>query len=206
MNQLARLKLRNHDFSIICNNCVAWGIYQTLKLKYSTPTIGLFFWSDDYLSFLEQLPKYLTEELRFKKHSKYPNIEERRKNEPWPIGVLGTDIEIQFSHYRNELEAKDAWHRRVKRVNLSNLFVMCFDKYGFETEHYERFQALQFRNKLLFVSQKRRGNGVIYMPEFDGVVGWCNSWLDNRVYEKYLDVIKWLNGQPNYLKGGCCVG
>ena len=37
-----------------------------------------------------------------------------------PVGMLG-DIEVIFLHYRNPIEAKEKWKRRVERINWNNL-------------------------------------------------------------------------------------
>ncbi len=200
MNIMDRLILKNKNFSVLCNNCVAWGIYRKLHLKYTSPTIGLFFWSDDYLSFLEDYPAMLKKELFFVNHSRHPQVEVWRKNNKWPIGLLG-DVEIQFSHYKTMADASAAWKRRSQRLNDSNLFVMMFDKYGFDSSHFSRWLNLQFTHKLLFTSNpKFTGSNIVFMPEFEGTEGWSDSWLMNRKYEKYLNVVRWLNNKPGYLR------
>lgn len=45
-------KLKSKDFSIISNNCFAGIVYQHLGLQYNTPTIGLYFYPDEYIKFL----------------------------------------------------------------------------------------------------------------------------------------------------------
>jgi uncharacterized protein (DUF1919 family) len=58
--QFRRRKLINSNFSVICNDCTAgMGIYQKLGLEYTTPTVGLFFYSDDYIKFLENFEQYI---------------------------------------------------------------------------------------------------------------------------------------------------
>ena len=68
-----KAKIINKDFSIISNNCYAGIVYQYLGLKYNTPTIGLFFFSDEYIKFLEKFNYYIKQELTFidSKDSKY---------------------------------------------------------------------------------------------------------------------------------------
>ena len=64
-SSLARAKLKNRDFTIFCNNCVGAGIYHKYGLKYTTPTVGLFFFSEDYIyiKFLEKIDWYLKQPL-----------------------------------------------------------------------------------------------------------------------------------------------
>ena len=44
-----RKYLRNTDFSIICNNCWAGYVYRRFGLPYLTPTVGLYFFPEDFL-------------------------------------------------------------------------------------------------------------------------------------------------------------
>jgi uncharacterized protein (DUF1919 family) len=193
-----RLTLKNKTFSLVCNNCVGWDIYRRYKLRYSTPTIGLFFWSDDFISFLERFPKVLKEPLTFAESSRHEQVNLWREVDDWPIGRLG-EIEIHFSHYNNKPDAISSWYRRLYRFNYDNVFFLMFDKYGFTDEHFKRWQKLPLKNKLLMTSDpKYVGDDVIYMPEFQNSDGWQASWTQKRTYLKYLDVTKWLNGKPNF--------
>ena len=68
-------------------------------MQYNTPTLGLYFFADDYIEFLSNLKYYLTEaKLEFLEQSRYPLAYERR--EKWlywyPIGLLGGKVEIHF--------------------------------------------------------------------------------------------------------------
>ena len=47
--------------SIISSNCFAGRVMQDLAMQYNSPTLGLYFWADDYIEFLKNLRFYLTE-------------------------------------------------------------------------------------------------------------------------------------------------
>ena len=47
------------DTSIISSNCFAGRIMQDLGMQYNTPTLGLYFFADDYIEFLSNLKYYL---------------------------------------------------------------------------------------------------------------------------------------------------
>jgi len=60
-----RKKLLNHDITIISNNCTGGFVYHDLGLRFNSPTINLSFASDkDFFSFAENLPYYLSCEVR----------------------------------------------------------------------------------------------------------------------------------------------
>jgi uncharacterized protein (DUF1919 family) len=193
-------KIRNKNFTVICNNCIGWGIYKTLDLQYTTPTIGLFFMAEDYIKFLERFEYYIHQPLTFLKETRHKELLEYRKDNPWVIGTLGDGIEIQFLHYFIEEDVANKWFRRVNRINFDNLFFIYSDKYSFKEEYLERYLNLPFKHKLFFSALPRQGENVIYMKEYldDKVVG--ESWLENRFYERYIDIVKWLNGNKNFLK------
>ena len=54
-----RKKIQNQDVTIISNNCYAEIIYQYLGLKYNSPTIGLYFFAEEYIRFLENFKYYI---------------------------------------------------------------------------------------------------------------------------------------------------
>ncbi len=203
-----RSKLKNKNFSVICNNCVAGGIYHKLGLPYTSPTVGLFFFSEDYIRFLEGFQHYVKQPLSFKTSSVHDSANELRKNtRAYPIGTLD-DIEVHFLHYQSEQEATEKWHRRVGRINFDNLFFLYSDGgggaagaggYDFSEEYLERYDRLPFEHKLFFSSKPRVGRSVVFIREYarEGFVG--NS-ICNRKYERYINLIKWLNGENDFLK------
>lgn len=149
-------KIITSDTSIISSNCFAGRIMQDLDMQYNSPTLGLYFFADDYMEFLSNLKYYLTEaKLDFLEQSRYPLANERR--EKWihwyPIGILGGKVEIQFLHYHTEREAANKWYRRSRRVNFDKLFVIGMEQNLTTVEHIKQFDALPFKNKIFFSSK-----------------------------------------------------
>ena len=81
--------LRNKNFSIISNNCWGGRIYQRYGLQYTSPTVGLLFFADEYIRFLSDIKYYLSLDLEFipKTESRYYQFYSD-KNKYYPIGVL----------------------------------------------------------------------------------------------------------------------
>ena len=52
-------KLNSIDFSIISNNCFAGIVYQHFNLQYNTPTVGLYFYPDEYIKFCKKFDYYI---------------------------------------------------------------------------------------------------------------------------------------------------
>jgi uncharacterized protein (DUF1919 family) len=192
-------KLRNNNFTIICNNCLSWGIYKKVGLRYSTPTIGIFFFSEDYIKFLENLEYYIKQPLKFTENSRHPAANEARKTRQFPTGKLD-EVEIQFWHYKTETEAEEKWNKRIKLINFDNIFIIYSDRHQFKEDHLERFEKLPFKHKIFFSAKPRLGNpSVVFLKEYENKME-VPEMTRFRNYEKYIDVIKWLNGERNFLK------
>ena len=84
-----------------------------------SPTIGLYFYAEDYVKFCSKLEYYLEQELKFIDASESSHTEDVKKKK-CPIGKLD-DIEIVFLHYKSEEEAFQKWERRKERINMKNI-------------------------------------------------------------------------------------
>lgn len=188
---IQRKRLKNRDFSIICNNCWGGSLYQSLKLEYKTPFVGLFLFGKCYMNLLKNLNKNMKLELKhlpFENSKYHQKIKEKPK---YPIGVLGkSGIEIHFLHYKNWEEAYNKWNRRKLRININNLLIVCSDK-DIEShmlnKNIKDFKNLPFKNKIFF-SGKKKISGSIYFPEIKQKNEY-GKWL----YRKYINIIDYLN-------------
>lgn len=181
------------DFTIISNNCWGGVTYEEFCIQKQSPTVGLYFFSDDYLKFLSRFEYYISLDLKFIDidDSKYKDWIIENKNENCPIGLLD-DIEIIFVHYKTKEQAYDKWTRRVKRINRGNLvFKFSYMNHATE-EHLKQFDEMPLPGKkLMFVNQKNMGYKCgVYYPGFED---------DNQIYNdtyfgnRYFDVITFLN-------------
>lgn len=149
-------RIKSRDFTIISNNCWAGKVYQYFDMPYLSPTVGLYFFAEDYLKFISDLHYYFSLELNFisADKSKYRDILIQRKHTNVPIAHLG-DIEIIFLHYHSEEEVQEKWERRKKRVNYDNIFIK-FSKMNLCTEDdIEKFSVLPFQNKFVLNTCKK---------------------------------------------------
>lgn len=163
-----RIGLKNRNFSIISNNCWGGFIYDYFGLKYLSPTIGCFFYSSDYLKFINNLSYYLSLECKEinKNESKYFN-ELKQKNVF--VGLID-DIEIIFVHYKSGYEAIKKRNKRAKRVNFDNLIIKFNDQNNFRSDYLVEFDKVSFRNKIFF-SGSPYLNGydfIYYIKQRDG--------------------------------------
>ncbi len=153
------------DYCYISQNCLGGKFYQVERRRYTSPTIGLWFESSDFLKFCENLKKYLIQDLLH---------DECESMKMWyPVGTLD-DIKVYFLHYKTFQSAKVSWGNRVNRVNLERIFFIMTDRDGYSENNLDKFNQLPTNKKLLLIHKKITcGDNVIYVPgyEKDGCVG-----------------------------------
>ena len=187
----AKIRLKNAKFTIICNNCYGGHIYQSLQTQYNTPTVGLYFFAEDYIHFLENLEECLSSELKFINSSKYEECQEEYQKLKYPIGLLLNKIEIHFLHYNSEEEAKEKWNRRKERIDYNNLFVIMNDQNRFKNNHLVKFNALKF-HKVFLSSKHINMSNVVWVKTYRNklfVGDMYNDWLKCL---PYFDLVKWI--------------
>ncbi|WP_287212528.1 DUF1919 domain-containing protein [Muribaculum sp.] len=175
--------------SIISPNCFAGRIMQDLKLKYNSPTLGLYFMYPDYIEFLQNLRFYLTEaKIQFVEHSKYPLGDERRaKWSHWyPIGLLDGKVEIHFLHYNTEKEAAEKWYRRASRVNFENLFIIGMQQNLCTEKDIIDFDLLPYENKIMFSTMPIPLPSNEYMPEFGNTDNVGDPYRKAHLFYRHL--------------------
>ncbi len=186
-----RNRLNNQDFSIICNNCWGGYVYRRYGLPYHSPTVGLFFFAEDFIRLCENLKYYMELDLVFirREDSKYAENLKSDTFKNVPIGKLD-DIEVVFLHYKTEEEAREKWNRRKARIHYDNL-IFKFSKMNACTEaHLAAFDQLEANKKLCFVPYKTNYSSAIYFPVGKGQE---NISDDTSEYSRYLNLEKLIN-------------
>ena len=193
LGKFRRHKLLNQNFTIISNNCWAGHVYRFFGLPYQTPTIGLYFFSEDYLKFVFNLKYYLSQDLVFisYKNSKYRRILEERggENIRCPIGVLG-DIEIIFLHYKSCQEASEKWNRRKERIIWDNIFIKFSQQNLCSEGLIRKYDTLPIKNKIIFVTRDYKIKSQIIFSKYKNHNEVAN---DITYFRKYVDLISWIN-------------
>jgi uncharacterized protein (DUF1919 family) len=181
-------RLTNTNPTIISSNCNGAVILHDLNLKFYTPTVNLFMFPKDFLRFVSNLDKYVSNDAELV-HVESP--------QSYPVGRL-IDIEIHFMHYSTFEDAKNKWQERSKRIQHDNIFLMMTDRDGCTYEDMVNFDKLPYK-KVIFtnksypeikssfyirgfenketvgvLSEKKNLIGMRYIDEFDYV-----SFLNN---------------------------
>lgn len=185
-------RLEHTDFSIISNNCWGGHVYRYYGLPYSSPTIGLYIWADDYLKMLRNLKSYFSSELKFIKpeESKHFDFLVKRGETNVPIALLD-DVEIVFLHYISQEEVLEKWKRRVSKVNYKNLVVKFSDQNCCSDKLLQEFDYLKYKKKVVFTRTQRSDiKCSCYYKGYENEDAVSN---DTVYFRKYLDIEALIN-------------
>lgn len=162
-----RKKINSTNFTIISNNCWGGFIYQSYRVKYNTPTIGLFFMADDYIEFISDIKRWIYQPIdfiNFKESRYYEHFKDWNKFGDYPIGKFkNSNIEIHFLHYGSEKEVLDNWERRLKRINWNKVLYKFNDQNLCTIEHIKKFSELPYKNKICFTSRNYNIKNTVYV-------------------------------------------
>ena len=192
LGPIRRMRLSCTSFTIISNNCWAGHCYRFFSLPYNTPTVGLYFFSDEYIRFVSNLKYYMSRDLCFinAEQSKYYHILVERGETNVPIGILD-DVEIVFLHYKTEEEVKEKWERRKQRIDWDNIYFKFSEMNLCRKEHLETFNQLPTENKFVFTAQKYDdiGCAIYYKVGSDGK----EVYNDTVYFSRGLKLVDFLN-------------
>ena len=191
-----RKKLKNTNFTILSNNCIAGFIYNDLNLQYLTPTANIYISPNDFVKFCKNIKKYIKLEMK----------EVKEKNVSCPIGQLD-DIKIYFVHYKTFQEGKTKWDYRKKRINYTNLYCIMTDRntifcepHACDDEIIYEFDKLPIKNKIVFTSKEYKLKSSHYLPKYkDKVVDVATNYIN--IIGKYViesngfDYVEFLNNK-----------
>ena len=184
--------IKTSKFTIVSNNCWGGKVYRYFHLPYLSPTVGLYFFAEDYLKFCTEFSRYINENLTFIsiEDSRY-NLELTRKGERNVIIGKLDDIEIIFLHYHSEYEAKEKWERRKRRIQYDNLYFKFSEQNGCTKSHLKKFTDLPLPNKIIFTTRDYKlPNQIVFKNSVKG-----QEIIDETLGFKYVSPIKYIRGQ-----------
>lgn len=188
INRQMQNSVKNKCFTIISQNCIGGVLYHDLGMKFLSPTINMSFDGPDFIKFVSNIQHYVSLDLK----------EYITDNVKYPVGHLG-DIEIRFNHYASFEDAYEKWNVRKSRINFDNILVISTDRDGMQAyDCMELFDKIPYR-KIMYTAKAypqyswsracktwKNKNQVGTMTGFVGLKG-------HRFYEKYADIVEFLN-------------
>jgi uncharacterized protein (DUF1919 family) len=198
--QAKRLRrLAATDFTIISNNCWGSALYPQLGKPYLTPFVGLYLKPACYLKFLADWRSMLRFPMSFVSRSVYDdvNLNREKSGEFYPIGIIGDNVEIQFLHYKTEMEAREKWHRRAARVvrDDKRVFVKFCDHDQPSLAQIRAFGNLPFEHKVCFVAVPHPDvQSAVLVPGYEREGRVTDGFRLFTECGRVFDMVSWLNG------------
>ena len=198
--KIRRHGLINTNFSCISNNCWGGVMYEYYGLQKQSPTVGGYFFAEDYIKFVKNLKYYCSKEIEMisleqskhrEKISSYGG-----QNLTCPIGRI-EDIEFVFMHYTDAIVAKKKWERRVKRINFDNLIFKFSNQNECSYSLLKEFDDMELPGKKIFFVNKpeMEFKNSVYYPGYEDKTEVTN---DTLYWNRYFDVKRFLNGEGLY--------
>lgn len=195
-----RRLLKNDDFTIISNNC--WGgiCYEYFGMQKKSPTVGMWFFAEDYLKFVKNLKYYTSLQLKIIHPEQSKNYDKLVKmgSESGLVGVLG-DIEIILLHYHDPKVAVEKWNRRIERINWNNLIIKFSYMNECTYDMLKEFDELDLSDisshykKIMFVPRKMpEFNSAVYIKGFEEEKQITN---DTFLFNQYFKLIPFINDE-----------
>lgn len=157
-----------------------------------SPTVGLYFFAEEYIKFIYNLKYYLSLPLEIVSYtdSKYKDILIQKKQTHCMIGKLD-DVEMVLLHYHDPQEAKEKWARRCERVDWDNLIFKMSEMNYCTQEHLQAFDNFPAERKVLFVSRDYGLKSQVVWPEYRAIGEIKN---DTTNFKKHLNLTQVING------------
>lgn len=190
MKMSMRRRLRTKKVRIVSSMCAGGILYHDLGLQFLSPTINMTI--EPFGLFCENLERYLSVPIDAWQSHTHPTG-------GYPV-LEYFDVTLKGVHYYTTEEMKEAWSRRVKRFwnEDAPIVVIASDAQIKTDEDIERFHRLPYK-KVCFTNKKIPYDEFIYIPGYDDqpyvgdILRYTDVW-GTRVFEKYLDCVKWIDG------------
>ena len=191
--RIERYFIRNDDFCIISNNCWGGWVYRYYGLPYSSPTVGNFIISEDYVRFVRNLKYYLSLELQIIDPEDAHRAEDLKTYVElygrYPVGRLA-DVDIHFLHDTDAATAKEKWERRTERVNFNKILVKYSTQNLWTMEDCRAFSDWDFPNKIIFAPGPMEGiQDVVVFKKDEGLPETRN---EGEEYWRYINMTSYI--------------
>lgn len=179
--EIKRMRLKNHNPTIISNNCIGGYMSHDLGIRFNSPCVNQGMIAKDYISFLKNMEYYL---------SLTPvNLNRNYRNTDFMMTQLG-DLICLFAHEKSVEVAIEKWEKRKGRINFDNMFVFMVDSFECTYDDIKEFNNLPYKNKVILTHKPYpEFECAHYIKGFEkyGQVGVLSDWKPGFWKRRYLD-------------------
>lgn len=172
--------------------------YEYYGLPKQSPTVGTYFFAEDYINFLCNFKTYIKSDIEIIKASDSRHAHEliEKGEGDIPVGRLGEDVEVVFLHYKDPGIAKEKWLRRKERINYYNLFFKFSYMNGCTPELIKTFDLMELPGKkIAFVRTECEADALTCGVYYHGYENDNQIENDTFYWNRYFDVSAFLNGR-----------
>lgn len=200
------IRLKKDKITILSNTCLGGYIYNELGLEYSSPTIWLGCWGENFLKFVENYEYYIDKKMEIlKKENKY-------KGNPYSMdhditkGILDNEIIWDFIHSTDIQNTIDDWNRRKERCNFNNIAIVMIIH---TDEDAKRFENIPYEKKIgIYYKDLNLQSIVPCLQWHNEKVRYGYDWIrygndymcSTRGFIGKVDWIKFLLGEEDYIR------
>lgn len=173
---------------------IVGGGYEFFNLPKNSPTVGSYFFADDYIKLIQDPKKYLSKEIEIinARESVHADVLTELNQLDVPVGKLAEDVEVVLLHYHDPKIAKEKWIRRVDCINWNNLIIKFSYMSKCTDNHIREFQRIQGVKKFCFIPQKVENMEDLYY--YPSCIDSLTDLGDDVFYwNRYIDVIDLIN-------------
>lgn len=189
-------ELLKNRITIISDDCWGGYIYHNLYMSFFSPFVNIFIQRNQYVRLIQNIRYYLQQ----------PLIKEREASVRGNLCAMGSlgegedKVCLELVHSVSFNEAKTIWDRRVRRINMDNLFI----KMGLDASDEHCYEYLEIfdripEKKVCFFSGEQNYKNVLYLERFELFVRDGNR-MDTIKYHDYVRKMPWLLKSINLLK------
>ena len=177
--------------SIISINCIGGVMLHDLGCRFNTPTINLFFRTQqEFFYFVMHLEIMMELPLEEIKNSEYNA----------PVGVIKhneNEVGIVFLHYKDFQSANEKWQQRIKRINLDNVVVLL-EGPQVDRDIINDFDEIPYKKKIISCP-------IVNAPEYYQPLDIYEKWHPGKIldYKSVFSVERYLDDWDyiSFLKG-----
>lgn len=181
--------------TVFCSNCLGGIIYNTLGMRFDSPTINMYIKPCDFIRFLKEYPVYLeAERFELQEMGKYPVVRCYKYNSEEYITLFCV-------HYKSVEEVAEKWRERSKRVT-KDIRVIMAQRDGCTNEDLMEFDKLPFKKVCFTCKPYPKYNWAICVksdkqnPNSGEVIDLTKyvSWYSGRRLIDNFDYINFIKG------------
>lgn len=184
------------DTSVFASNCIGGCMLHDMGMRFCSPFVNLWLFPKDFIKFCQDVPHYLSADLKFLSAEEIQRLHGLSLN--YPVALLD-DITIFFQHYHSQEEAETKWTERCKRVNLSNIRCILVERDGCSYEDLVQFSQLPYPTAALLhlpvvgITNTSYIHGFEKADELGNIMEFRLRQCFGRMYYDDFDFIKFLS-------------